>query len=61
MTKEEAMESVEDRIQTGVARVREGLSTVDEKARTFIATRPVTALVCALGLGYVIGRVISRT
>jgi len=59
-TKETAMERVQERLETGVDRVKDGLATVDARTRSMIVARPVVSLLCALGLGYVIGRIVSR-
>jgi hypothetical protein len=58
--KDTAMERARDRIESSVERAEDALATADERARTMIAARPVMALLCALGLGYVLGRVVSR-
>jgi len=59
-TKETAMERVQDRIETGVNDLQDGLTKMDGRARSLIAAHPVAALLCALGLGYVIARIVTR-
>lgn len=51
---------VRERAQEIVARVKEGLAPVDEWIRTLARERPVVALAGALGIGYLLGRVIRR-
>ncbi len=39
---------------------REDLERLDRSVRRFVADRPVTAVLLALGTGYVVGRVLAR-
>lgn len=39
---------------------REEIQRIDRSVRTFVAERPVTAVLLALATGYVVGRVLSR-
>lgn len=60
MTNDAAMQRDGDPMEASKQRVRDGLWMADQKARTFIAARPVTSLLVALGIGFVVGRLLRR-
>ena len=56
-------EAKTDRIATDLERgqkwAAEHLGAVDKQARSFLAEHPIVALACAVGIGFVVGRLLS--
>lgn len=57
----EAMRQVEDTVAGGMEGLRGYLDTADDAIRTFARERPMVAIACAVGLGFILGRLASRT
>jgi hypothetical protein len=49
-----------DREQLNIAAVRSGLPDLEQQARTLIRQRPVVAVLAAIGVGYLVARLVSR-
>ena len=47
-------------VQADIAAVRSRLTDLEQQVRTRIRQRPVVALLAALGVGYVVARLVSR-
>jgi ElaB/YqjD/DUF883 family membrane-anchored ribosome-binding protein len=43
----------------GNGAVTERLVSLDQEARAFLAAHPIVALACAVGIGFVVGRLLS--
>ncbi len=54
-------EELRDKVRAGVQRVQDELQRADQQIRSFVAERPLTAVAIALGAGFVIGKLISRS
>lgn len=48
------------RIESDSAESRSTMTDLEEQARTLVRERPITAVLVAVGLGYVIARLVSR-
>ena len=46
--------------QPNIAAVRSGLPDLEQRARTRIRQRPVVAVLAAIGVGYLVARLVSR-
>lgn len=57
----EAMRQVEDTMAGGMEGLRGYLDTADDAIRAFARERPMVAIACAVGLGFLLGRLASRT
>lgn len=57
----EAMRQVEDTVSGGMEGLRGYLDTADDAVRAFARERPMVAIACAVGLGFLLGRLASRT
>jgi ElaB/YqjD/DUF883 family membrane-anchored ribosome-binding protein len=51
---------VTDRIQDKMVQVSDKLTVADQSIRKFARERPITAILTAVTIGYVVGRVLSR-
>lgn len=47
-------------VQPEITALRSNLSDLEQQARTLIRQRPVVAVLAALGVGYVVARLVSR-
>ncbi len=56
----EAMRQVQDRMSEGMDDLRGYADTADNAIREFARERPMLAIACAVGLGFMIGRLASR-
>lgn len=57
----ETMRQVQDRVSDGMEGLRGYADTADSAIRDFARERPMMAIACAVGLGFLIGRLASRT
>ena len=55
-----AIERAQERISHELKRARDEMTTMDRRARKLVAERPVTSLLVAVGVGYLVGRIVSR-
>ncbi len=55
-----AIAALEERLGPQIEQVRETLSGFNEKALKVMRERPGTCLLCAVGFGFLIGRLASR-
>ncbi len=55
-----ALSDLEERVGPHVERVRDRLSTFNARALQLMRTYPGTCLVCAVGVGFLLGRIASR-
>lgn len=46
--------------QANIAAIRSRLTDLEQEARTLIRQRPVVAVLAAVGVGYVVARLVSR-
>ncbi len=46
--------------QPSIAAIRSRLTDLEQEARTLIRQRPVVAVLAAVGVGYVVARLVSR-
>ena len=46
--------------QSDITEVQSTVADLEERARTFIRQRPVVAVLLAVGVGYLVARVLSR-
>ena len=46
--------------QPDIAAVRSSVADLEQQARTFIRQRPVTAVLAAVGVGYLVARLVAR-
>ena len=46
--------------QPDIAAVRSGATDLEQQARTFIRERPVVSVLAAVGVGYLVARLVSR-
>ena len=53
-------EELKLRMKAAARSVQDRIERADERIRTFVNERPLTALAVALGLGYVAGRIAAR-
>ena len=49
-----------EQVQLDIAEVRSKMIGLEQQARTFIRQRPVVAVLAAVGVGYLVARLISR-
>jgi hypothetical protein len=49
-----------DRIQDKMVQASDKLAVADQSIRKFARERPITAVLAAVTIGYVVGRVLSR-
>jgi ElaB/YqjD/DUF883 family membrane-anchored ribosome-binding protein len=54
------MSEAQQQAQAQLERMKEGLDELDGQARSFIREHPGICVVGAVGLGFVIGRLVSR-
>ncbi len=57
----EAMRQVQDRVTGSVDDLRGYADSADSALREFARERPMLAIACAAGIGFLIGRLASRT
>ncbi len=57
----EAMRQVQDRVSGSMEDLRGYAETADSAIREFARERPLMAIACAVGIGFLIGRLASRT
>ncbi len=53
------MEELRERAEENIVALRDWLSEVDARARSFVAERPIVSLVAAVGVGFLIGKLIG--
>lgn len=53
-------ESETEQVQEDIAALRSGLADLEQRARTLISEQPVVAVLAAVGVGYVLARLVSR-
>jgi len=56
----EAFREVQGKVEAGVEDLRGYAESADATIRGFARERPLLAIACALGVGFVIGRLASR-
>lgn len=56
----EAMRQVQDRVSDGMEGLRGYADTADSAIRDLARERPMLAIACAVGIGFLIGRLASR-
>jgi hypothetical protein len=49
-----------EQAQSEIAAVRSTVTDLEQQARTLIRQRPVVALLAAVGVGYLVARLVSR-
>ena len=49
-----------EQVQADIAAVRSKVTDLEQQARTLIRQRPVVAVLAAVGVGYLVARVVSR-
>ncbi len=54
------VDAAEERLEPAIERARETLSAWNQRALQLMRESPGTALLCAAGLGFLIGRLASR-
>ncbi len=57
----DTMRQVQGRVSEGMDDLRGYAETADAAIREFARERPMAAIACAVGLGFLIGRLASRT
>lgn len=57
---EHTVGQLEERFGPRLAEAREQLEVVNKRVTGFIRENPGTALLCAVGVGYLIGKLVSR-
>jgi ElaB/YqjD/DUF883 family membrane-anchored ribosome-binding protein len=57
---EATQSSLQDRAEEMAARIREKVAPVDQWVRTLARERPLLVLAGALGIGYLVGRLLRR-
>ncbi len=57
----EAVRQVQSRVSEGLEDVRGYWETVDATVRDFAREKPLLAIACAVGVGFLVGRLASRT
>ena len=60
ITEERRLPRRVERGQPNSATVRSGLTDLEQQARTLIRQRPVVAVLAAVGIGYLVARLVSR-
>ena len=56
----EAMRQVQGKVTDGMEGLRGYADTADSTIREFARERPMVAIACAVGIGFIIGRLASR-
>lgn len=56
----DAVRDLEDRFAPKIEEAKEQLSLANTRVKGFIRENPGTTLLCAVGIGYLIGRLASR-
>ncbi len=56
----EAMRQVQDKVSDSMEGLRGYADTADSTIREFARERPMLAIACAVGIGFLIGRLASR-
>ena len=49
-----------EQVQARITQVRSRVADIEEHARTLIRQRPVVAVLAAVGVGYLVARLVSR-
>ena len=49
-----------EQVQPDIAAVRSRVTDLEQQARTLIRQRPVVAVLAAVGVGYLVARLVSR-
>ena len=49
-----------EQVQPDIAAVRSKVTDLEQQARTLIRQRPVVAVLAAVGVGYLVARLVSR-
>jgi ElaB/YqjD/DUF883 family membrane-anchored ribosome-binding protein len=57
----ESLREAQGKVEAGMESLRGYAGSADATIREFARERPLLAIACALGLGFVIGRLASRT
>jgi ElaB/YqjD/DUF883 family membrane-anchored ribosome-binding protein len=57
----DTMRDVQDRVSNGVEELRGYAAEADTAVRNFARERPLLTIACAAGIGFLIGRLASRT
>lgn len=57
----ETLRQVQEKVSGGMEDLRGYADSADSAIRTLARERPLVAIACAVGLGFVIGRLASRT
>lgn len=53
-------EDLSTRMRAGMQRVQDEVRRADERIRSFVDERPLTAVAIALGTGFLLGKLLSR-
>ncbi len=56
----DAMRQVQGKVTDGMEGLRSYADTADNTIREFARERPMVAIACAVGIGFIIGRLASR-
>jgi ElaB/YqjD/DUF883 family membrane-anchored ribosome-binding protein len=56
----DAMRQVQGKVTDGMEGLRSAADTADSTIREFARERPMVAIACAVGIGFIIGRLASR-
>lgn len=56
----DTMRELEDRFAPKIEEARQQLNLFNQRAKSFIRENPGTTLLCAVGVGYLIGKLASR-
>jgi ElaB/YqjD/DUF883 family membrane-anchored ribosome-binding protein len=56
----DAMRQVQGKVTDGMEGLRSAADTADHTIREFARERPMVAIACAVGIGFIIGRLASR-
>jgi ElaB/YqjD/DUF883 family membrane-anchored ribosome-binding protein len=60
IAKERPLPRDAEHVRRDVAAVRSRATDLEQQARTFIRQRPVVAVLAAVGVGYLVARLVSR-
>ena len=52
-------EELKEQAQQLVSQVKKGLARADEQTRSFVMDRPLLAIGCAFGVGFIIARLLA--
>lgn len=55
------LREVQGRVSEGMGELRAYADSMDTAVRDFARERPLVAVACALGVGFILGRLASRT